>query len=165
MTTPAAHRPPVHHTVAARPEDLWAVLADGWAYPTWVVGAARVRAVDPGWPAVGTRIEHSVGIWPALLSDHTAVEDCEPGRMLLLRARGWPLGEAHVLIELSATGDGTRVSLREDVVSGPSRVLPVPLRQAAIHPRNVESLRRLALLAERRDPSGRPHPRRAVSGG
>lgn len=165
MTTPAAHRPPVHRTVAATPDDVWAVLADGWAYPTWVVGAARVRAVDPGWPAVGTRIEHSVGVWPLLLSDHTAVEDCEPGRMLLLRARGWPMGEAHVLLELRPDGDGCRVTLREDAVNGPGALVPVPLRQAAIHPRNVESLHRLALLAERRDPSGLPHPGRAVRGG
>lgn len=165
MTTPAAHRPPVHRTVEARPEDVWAVLADGWAYPSWVVGAARVRAVDAAWPAIGTSIDHSVGVWPFLLSDSTEVEDCEPGRMLLLRARGWPLGEAHVLLELRAEGDGCRVSLREDAVNGPGAVVPVPFRQAAIHPRNVESLRRLALLAERRDPSGLPHPGRAVSGG
>ncbi|QKE82561.1 SRPBCC family protein [Arthrobacter sp. NEB 688] len=165
MTTPAAHRPPVHRTVAARPEDVWAVLADGWSYPSWVVGAARVRAVDPDWPAVGTSIAHSVGVWPLLLSDTTEVEDCEAGRMLLLRARGWPMGEAHVLIELRPAGDGCAVTLREDAVSGPGTLVPVPLRQAAIHPRNVESLRRLALLAERRDAAGVPRPGRAVSGG
>ena len=165
MTTPVAHRPPVHRIVAAPPADVWAVLADGWAYPTWVVGAARVRAVDPGWPAVGSRIEHSVGLWPLLLSDTTHVEDAEPERMLLLRAKGWPLGEAHVLLELRPEGTGCVVTLREDAVSGPGALLPTPVRQAAIHPRNVETLRRLALLAERRDPAGHPHPRHEVSDG
>jgi hypothetical protein len=28
-----------------------AVLHDGWTYPVWVVGASRMRGVDPGWPA------------------------------------------------------------------------------------------------------------------
>ena len=28
------------------PSAVWAVLADGWLYPVWVVGAARMREVD-----------------------------------------------------------------------------------------------------------------------
>ena len=45
---PAQSRPTVSRPVAAPPEAVWAVLADGWQYGTWVVGASRVRAVDPG---------------------------------------------------------------------------------------------------------------------
>jgi hypothetical protein len=33
------------------PEQVFAVLHDGWTYPVWVVGASRMRDVDPGWPA------------------------------------------------------------------------------------------------------------------
>ncbi len=136
--------------------DVWAVLADGWTYATWVVGAARVRSVDERWPAPGAVIEHSVGVWPLLLSDETKVESCEPGRRLVLTARGWPLGEARVLVELEDHGRTCRVGIREDAAVGPGRVLPTPVRQLAIVPRNTESLRRLALLAERRDATGRP---------
>ena len=93
-------RPAVHRDVEASADDVWSVLADGWAYATWVVGAARVRSVDERWPAPGAAIEHSVGTWPLLLSDSTTVEACDPGRRLVLTARGWPLGEARVLIEL-----------------------------------------------------------------
>ena len=42
-------------------DDVWSVLSDGWLYPLWVVGASRMRDVDPDWPAVGSRIHHSVG--------------------------------------------------------------------------------------------------------
>lgn len=153
-------RPAVHRDVEASADDVWSVLADGWAYATWVVGAARVRSVDERWPAPGAAIEHSVGTWPLLLSDSTTVEACEPGRRLVLTARGWPLGEARVLIELEDRGRSCRVEIREDAAAGPGRLVPAPLRQVAVIPRNTESLRRLALLAERRDATGRPASQR-----
>ena len=56
------------------PQSVFAVLADGWLYATWVVGAARIRAVDPQWPAEGSSIHHSVGSWPLLLDDTTTVQ-------------------------------------------------------------------------------------------
>ena len=43
------------------PDDVFAVLGDGWLYPVWVVGAARMRDVDPEWPAEGANIHHSLG--------------------------------------------------------------------------------------------------------
>ena len=45
-TTPS--RPRCRRSVDAPAEAVWDVLADGWQYATWVVGASRVRAVDPG---------------------------------------------------------------------------------------------------------------------
>lgn len=164
MTPTAADRPAVRRLVEARAEDVWAVLADGWSYPTWVVGAARVRAVADAWPAADSTIEHSVGTWPLLLSDETRVEECEPGRRLVLRAKGWPFGEAQVRVDLHDEGGSCLVELREDAHSGPGRLVPLPLRQAAIQARNTETLRRLALLAERRDTSGRPLRERAGEG-
>ena len=144
-------RPERRRVVDATAEDVWRVLADGWQYATWVVGAARVRAVDASWPEPGSRIHHSVGLWPLLLSDVTEVEDSVPGRLLLLRAQGQPLGEARVLIELVPHGDRCVVSIREDAAGGPGRLVPTPVRQALILPRNAEALQRLALLAERRE--------------
>jgi hypothetical protein len=40
------------------------------------------------------------------------------------------------------------VTIREDAVAGPGTLVPKPVRQALILPRNREALRRLALLAE-----------------
>ena len=60
-------------TIATSPDRVWDVLADGWSYATWVVGASRVRDVDRGWPSEGGRIHHSFGLWPALINDTTHV--------------------------------------------------------------------------------------------
>lgn len=137
-------------TIDATTDQVWDVLADGWLYPLWVVGASRMRDVDAGWPAVGTRLHHSVGAWPALLDDTTEVLEVTPGHRLKVRARAWPSGAAHVDLHLEAVGTSTRVVIEEDAVSGPGRLVPSPARQPLLAWRNVETLRRLALLAERR---------------
>ena len=127
---------------------MWAVLSNGWLYPLWVVGASRIRDVDENWPGPDC-LHHSVGVWPLVVDDTTEVS--RAGRAaLLLRARAWPSGEAQVLVSLRPEGRGTRVTIREDAVAGPLRLVPRPLRKWVIAPRNVESLRRLAHLAEGR---------------
>ncbi len=137
--------------IDAPPTAVWAVLSDGWVYPTWVVGASRVRGVDPGWPEVGSRVHHSFGIWPAVISDTTEVLYSDPGRELVLKARGWPAGEANVRLVLAPDGaTGTQVSIEEDVVAGPGGLMPRVLRQPIIVPRNKEALRRLSYLVEGR---------------
>ena len=80
---------------------VWEVLADGWSFPGWVVGAARVRAVDADWPDPGTRIHHSVGLWPGLLHDSTEVVRSVPRSELVLHARAWPFGVAEILLRLT----------------------------------------------------------------
>ena len=134
----------------ATAEDVWDVLADGWLYPLWVVGASRMRDVDADWPAEGSRIHHSVGVWPRLIDDHTHVLEAEPGRSLRLRARAWPLGEAEVVITLAPMEGRTEVTITEDTVSGPGVLIPGFLRQPSLKWRNTETLRRLRLLVEGR---------------
>lgn len=141
----------VTRAVNAPPEVVWEVLSDGWMYGMWVVGASRVRAVEHGWPAVGAKIHHSVGLWPLLIDDHTEVLESIPNRELLLKARGWPAGEAHVRITLEPGRAGhTTISIKEDVTAGVGRFVPKPARQLVIAPRNTETLQRLALIAEGR---------------
>lgn len=132
------------------PSAVLDVLADGWSYATWVVGTSRIRAVDPAWPAVGTRIAHSVGIWPALLDDESVVRAWDPERGIDLQARGWPAGEARVRVGVRPHPDGCTVTISEDAVRGPGTLVPRPLRTALLVPRNTEALRRLAYLAEGR---------------
>ena len=141
--------------IATTPDRVWDVLADGWLYPLWVVGATRMREVDDGWPAPGTRLHHSVGVWPVVVNDDTEVLECEPGKRLVLRAQGWPPGEAEVELRLTEVEDGTEVLMLEDVTAGPARVVPKPVRAPLIAWRNTESLRRLAFLAERRASNAR----------
>jgi Polyketide cyclase / dehydrase and lipid transport len=138
----------VRRATDAAVDAVWAVLADGWLYPSWVVGASRIREVDPAWPGVGAQLRHSVGPWPLLLDDTTTVHACVPKRELVLRGRTWPLGEAEVRLILQERADGCEVVMSEEARSGPVRLLPPPARTAMISPRNAETLRRLAYLAE-----------------
>ncbi|MGC4111120.1 MAG: SRPBCC family protein [Nocardioides sp.] len=141
----------VQQDVDAPPDDVWRVLADGWLYPLWVVGATRMRQVDDAWPDPGSRLHHSVGVWPLVIDDDTEVLESVAGRMLRLRARVWPGGEAEVVIRIEDRGAGSLVTIEEDVVAGPARLVPQPLRALALDFRNRETLRRLAWLAERRE--------------
>lgn len=141
----------VERDVAAPAQAVWDVLADGWFYANWVVGASRIRDVEPAWPAEGARIHHSIGLWPGLINDHTEVLRSKEPSQLALRARGWPVGEAEVVITIEPRGPAIcKVTMTEDAVSGPGRLIPRPARQLMIGPRNVEALLRLALLAEGR---------------
>lgn len=137
-------------TMKATPDQVWDVLADGWLYPLWVVGATRMRSVDGHWPAVGSRLHHSAGTWPLVIDDDTEVLAAEPGHSLRLRAKGWPMGEAEVYIELHPAGGGTRVVIEEDASVGPGRYVPAVLRTPLLEWRNRETLRRLSFVVEGR---------------
>lgn len=135
-------------------DEVWSVLADGWSYATWVVGASRIRSVDPAWPSKGTRIHHSVGIWPAVLSDETRSLGGHEGRELQLEARAVPFGTAHITLNLTPLATGCRIEMIEHASTWPLTVIPDALQHTLVHPRNAEALRRLALIAEKRtDPS------------
>ena len=81
------------------------------------------------------------------------MEECDPGRLLQLTAKAWPGGQAAVTITLEPQGADTLVTIEEDASHGPGRLVPPPVRHTLIGWRNVESLRRLAYLAERRSAS------------
>ena len=134
----------------ANPHQVWEVLADGWLYPLWVVGASRMREVDDHWPAQGAALHHSVGTWPLLIDDSTVVLESRPEEFLSLQAKGWPAGEATVDIHLEPRDGGTEVVIDEDATRGPGLLVPAPVRAPMLAWRNSETLRRLAYLVERR---------------
>jgi len=139
-------------TIRATPAAVHAVLADGWAYAGWVVGASHVRAVQGDWPAVGSRLYHASGTWPLLMKDDTEVEQVDPGRRLVLLAHGGRLGHARVSISLAPDGPGgghTRVTMVEDPVAGPGKWFHNPIADAVLTRRNTEALTRLTRLVER----------------
>ncbi|KZB88269.1 SRPBCC family protein [Amycolatopsis regifaucium] len=138
----------VSRVVDVPPDAVFTVLADGWLYASWVVGSSHIRDVDEDWPAVGSRIHHSVGPWPFHIQDVTVVKAVEPGVSLSLEARGWPLGAAAVELTLVPHGAGkTEVRMKESVVGGPVKVLPDAVQALVAKPRNTEALARLADLA------------------
>ncbi|MFD4639128.1 SRPBCC family protein [Lentzea sp. NPDC058436] len=137
--------------VEAPVDAVWAVLADGWSYAGWVVGASHIRDVDEGWPGAGTRIHHSVGPWPLVISDTTEVVRCEPGALLELDARLWPAGAARITFTLMARSEAlTEVRMAERVVRGPSTLMPKVVQDVLLAPRNKETLQRLDDLAKGR---------------
>ncbi len=139
----------VSNHIAAEPEAVYAVLTDGWVYSNWVVGTSHVRAVEDAWPAVGTRLFHASGAWPLVARDETVVEEVQPGRRLVLLARGRPFGEARIEIELSRAAGGTDVRMSEIPVAGLGKWLHNPVTDALLARRNIESLARLAAISER----------------
>ncbi|WP_298457502.1 SRPBCC family protein [uncultured Cellulomonas sp.] len=132
-------------------ESVVEILRDGWSYAAWVVGASRIRSVDARWPAPGSTIHHSAGAWPLVINDKTVARRWDGESRLELQARGWPLGEARIRIEVVPDPHGgCTVTMTEDAVRGPGTLVPRPLRTLLLVPRNRETLDRLALLAEGR---------------
>lgn len=139
-------------TINARPEQVFAVLADGWTYSDWVVGTTHIRDVDAAWPKLGSQLHHKAGPWPVSLHDTSTVIAVTPESSLTLRAGLWPLGEAEVRITLEPLApERTRVVMREEFKAGPLLGLRNKINDVILHRRNVEALRRLADLAERRN--------------
>ncbi|TDC30450.1 SRPBCC family protein [Kribbella albertanoniae] len=136
--------------VAASAGDVFAILTDGWRYAAWVVGASRVRDVDPPWPEPGGLIHHSVGVWPLLIDDNTEALEYDAGRRLRLRVRAWPVGEGDVEFRVTEVPDGCRVVMTEKAVRGPATLLPEKVADLLLSARNTETLQRLKLLAEQR---------------
>lgn len=135
--------------VDASPDRVFDVLDDARTYEFWVAGCKDIRDVDAEWPAVGAAFHHSVGLGPLTLKDSTSILERDRPHHLKLHARARPTGVAHVEIDLSPSGSGTNVVMREKPVEGPAALLHNPLQDRLIHHRNVETLRRLKWLAER----------------
>ncbi len=132
------------------PSQVFDVLDDGWLYATWVVGASRIRDVDVSWPAVDSKIHHSAGVWPALINDVSIVLEYERPHRIVLRAKGWPAGEAKVRVTVEPAPGGCTVTIEEDATAGPGKLVPAPVRHTMLGWRNRESLLRLKMLAEGR---------------
>ncbi len=142
----------VERTVQAPPEKVFTVLSDGWSYSDWVVGTVHIRDVDANWPELGSQLHHKAGPWPLSLHDSSTVLVVEKDRRLRLRAGLWPLGQAIVDIRLEPLGTkATRVTILEEFEEGPLRWAQNKLNDLVLHRRNIESLRRLADIAERSD--------------
>lgn len=109
-----------------------------------------MRSVEEEWPAEGSRLHHSFGVWPVLLNDETVVREWDPPRRAVISPKGWPVGEALVTIEARPRSSGCIVRIQEKAQKGPAAILPSAVLDAFLHARNIETLRRLAFIAEGR---------------
>jgi uncharacterized protein YndB with AHSA1/START domain len=51
-----------HRLLRASPERVFQVLMNAAAYADWVVGSDTIQDTDAGWPAVGSRFHHRIGV-------------------------------------------------------------------------------------------------------
>ena len=139
-------------TMHATPEQVWEVLADGWLYPLWVVGASRMREVDDdlaGRRAPGCTTRSAV--WPLLIDDTPRSSRCSPARCSRCKRAGLAGGRGRGAAHAAARRRGDRGRDRGGRASrARRRWCPSRCATPQLHWRNVETLRRLAFLAERR---------------
>lgn len=139
--------PTVSIAIAARPEDVVALLRQAEVYPRWIVGTRRIVDVEDGWPVPGTAFHHEVGVGPLRLRDRTRMV-ADEGERIVLDARAMPLGRARVELRVRAAEGGSSVELSEEPVGGPARFIPRLLLDPATRVRNQHSLERLRTIAE-----------------
>ena len=139
-------------TVHADPDAVFDVLDDAYAYPKWVVGARRIRAVDPTWPEVGSRFHHAVGTAAGELHDSSSVIARERPRHLILEVHIRPTGTARVEITVEPVAEGSRVTMTEGPVGGVLAKVPRWITDPALTLRNALSLQRFRHEVERRVP-------------
>jgi uncharacterized protein YndB with AHSA1/START domain len=138
--------------IDVEPDRVFAVLSDPRSFARWVVGSREVRRADADWPAVGSIFDHTIGIWPITLSDHSEVVECEAPRLLKLLVKARPFSRAYVTLLLEPVGSGTQVSMDELAADARSRVIFNPLTDPLVRLRNRVSLRRLKALSEGSEP-------------
>jgi uncharacterized protein YndB with AHSA1/START domain len=132
--------------MAADPSAVYEVIADPTTYPEWLVGAQRIRAVDPRFPKPGTEFEHSVGPAQAVtVDDATEATGADPPHRLDLHVRAG-IFHADVRLLVDPAGTGTEVRFLERP-TGPW-VTITPLLRPVLRARNAESLRRLSGYVE-----------------
>lgn len=132
------------------PRAVFEVLRDGMSYGDWVVGTQKIRAADPGWPRVGTRLHYRTGRWPLRKDDRTISRAYLPDARLELEAHAWPLGTARIVLAAQEKGDGVEMSIEEYPHRGLAARLHNPVLDLLVKLRNVETLRRLEAKARGR---------------
>jgi uncharacterized protein YndB with AHSA1/START domain len=136
--------------IAASPDAVFDVLDDAYAYPRWVLGTRRIRAVDPEWPAEGSRFHHAVGNAAAELHDSSKILERSRPEHLVLEVRFRPTGVAHVTIDVRPTEDGSELTIEEHPQRGPFAKVPRAITDPVLWARNAISLQRLRHEIERR---------------
>jgi uncharacterized protein YndB with AHSA1/START domain len=138
--------------IDAPAEQVFELLGDPRTFSRWVVGTRAIRAADGTWPQPGAAFDHSIGIGPLQLRDHTSVVSAEAPEAIELHARAIPFPPARVRLQLRPEGNGTHVTMEEAPANRLLSLLLGPLGHWLLTVRNAEALRRLKLLAEGKAP-------------
>jgi hypothetical protein len=137
------------HRIDARPDDVWAVLADFGQYEhwnplnVWAEGEARTGA------AVAMRFVDAGGGRGRIVSQTVTVTGCEPGRYLEWTGRVPILFTGRHFFLLTPVGAGTRVLHGEDLsglISAFFSAERIARQKAAYESMNVALANRVAQL-------------------
>lgn len=100
--------------IDATPARVWDVLLDWEGSSRWMVDATTVRVVSAQREGVGTRIEAITRIAGAALRDVMDVTRWEPGRLIQVHHRAWPI-RGVAWFEVRPDGNGTRFEWAEEL--------------------------------------------------
>ncbi|MPZ23177.1 MAG: hypothetical protein GEU28_06455 [Dehalococcoidia bacterium] len=99
--------------IKARPEDVWAVVADLPSQPRWMTDALVVSVEAEGPYGVGTRARVPTRIAGITVNDVIEITHWDPPRLLGIRHSGLFSGQGSISIE--PAGAGSRLELNEDL--------------------------------------------------
>lgn len=135
--------------IDAPPERVYDVLADPTTYPEWLVGARRIRAADPRFPAPGTSFDHAVGGGPVEVKDSTTALAADRPHRLELKVRARPIGTGRVVFTIEERPGGCAIRFDETPIGGPAALLG-PITDPIARLRNDRSLAALKRFVESR---------------
>lgn len=133
----------------APPEKVFDVLVDPYSFPKWVLGAKRIRGVDPDWPRPGSAFHHASGAGGELtVKDKTELITMNPPSSLVLQAYLRPLGivRIRILLESGRLAGTTLLTIREAPAPGTRLRKVKRLLDPALAARNRKSLKCLDKL-------------------
>ncbi|MGI8433309.1 MAG: SRPBCC family protein [Nocardioidaceae bacterium] len=136
----------------APPLRVWDVLCDGYRYADWVMGTKEIRAVDDGFPTVGTAIHFTAGVGPITYRNKTTVRSSVEMQCLELEAHGWPAGSVRIVLTIEPSGEGCNLTFDEHPLRGPARWLHNPVTNVVFNARTSMILGNLIKLAESGEP-------------
>lgn len=137
---------------SASPDQVWRVLANGWLFPSWAIGATQVCKVDGDWPSADSRLQHAIGRGLFALRSETRVLASRPARMLKVLTEGWPSGGSELTVTVIPAETGTSLRLEELVVAPTNGLAPI-VNTMLLQWRTTQALRGLDLLARSVEPS------------
>ena len=133
--------------IRARRRRVFKHLINPYTYPSWLMGAKEIRAVDRRWPKRGSAFHHSLS--PAgKVKDKTKILDIKRPEMLELEAFARPFGIGRVCFRLVGKGRTTLLTMHEEPENGTKLRLFKPVLDPMVKMRNRKSLRRLRSTIE-----------------
>jgi uncharacterized protein YndB with AHSA1/START domain len=131
-------------TVPAERSAVFDVVSDPDTYPSWLVGAERMRSVDAEFPRPGSSFEHSVGAGPVTIDDSSESVGVQADARLVLLVHAGPF-HARVEFDLEDGAAGeTEIRLSERPVGVFAPL--TPLLRGSLQSRNSLSLAKLREL-------------------